>query len=118
MAPQHVLDSAGIEMPLATYEVNLKLGTTLSGAAVPPQASSRPDHPCTAFTWVCRRPREARICPLRPAVPSAQSIPATEPIVNTEVAVRLNINGVTINILNSATKVTIENTLQSLRALC
>lgn len=37
---------------------------------------------------------------------------------NTEVGLRLNINGITIDILNSAAKTTIENTLQSLRSLC
>ena len=38
--------------------------------------------------------------------------------VNNEGALRLNINGVTIDILNNATKTTIENTLLSLRSLC
>lgn len=35
-----------------------------------------------------------------------------------EVGLRLNINGITIDILNGAAKATIENTLQSLRSLC
>lgn len=44
----------------------------------------------------------------------------TQPIalVNNEVALRLNINGVAIDILNNASKAIIENTLQSLRSLC
>lgn len=37
---------------------------------------------------------------------------------NNEVALRLNINGMTLDILNNAAKTTIENTLQSLRLLC
>ncbi len=45
-------------------------------------------------------------------------IPKVTPQVNNEVALRLNINGVTINIFNTATKTTIDNTLQSLRFLC
>ncbi len=44
--------------------------------------------------------------------------PVKETIVSNEVALRLNVGGVTVEILNSATKATIENTLQSLRALC
>lgn len=47
-----------------------------------------------------------------------QPIPKVAPQVNNEVALRLNINGVTIDILNTAAKTTIENTLQSLRSLC
>jgi len=35
-----------------------------------------------------------------------------------EVAIRLSINGVTIDILNTATKTTIETTLHALRFLC
>ena len=38
--------------------------------------------------------------------------------VDHEVALRLNINGITIEVLNSAAQTTIENTLQSLRSLC
>lgn len=41
-----------------------------------------------------------------------------QPLTNNDIALRLNINGITIDILNSAAKTTIENTLQSLRLLC
>lgn len=47
-----------------------------------------------------------------------QPLPKVTQQVNNEVALRLNINGVTIDILNTAAKATIENTLQSLRSLC
>lgn len=47
-----------------------------------------------------------------------QTKPVSGPAMNTDIALRLNINGVTIEILNNATKATIENTLHSLRALC
>lgn len=51
-------------------------------------------------------------------LPPEQLQSVQQPSTNSEVALRLNINGVTIDILNSAAKTTIENTLQSLRLLC
>lgn len=39
-------------------------------------------------------------------------------VVTNEVALRLAINGITIEVLNNASKTTIENTLTSLRSLC
>lgn len=45
-------------------------------------------------------------------------LPKSFHAVNSEVALHLNINGIAIDVLNSATQRTIENTLQSLRSLC
>lgn len=47
-----------------------------------------------------------------------EELPKPSQDINDEVALRLNINGVAIDIFNSATQTTIENTLQSLRSLC
>lgn len=47
-----------------------------------------------------------------------QPISLNTPTVTNEVALRLNVGGITVEILNSAAKATIENTLQSLRVLC
>lgn len=47
-----------------------------------------------------------------------QEEPKLRQYINNDVALRLNVNGVTIEILNNATKATIENTLHSLRSLC
>lgn len=40
------------------------------------------------------------------------------PAVNQEVALCLNLNGISVDIFNNATKTTIENTLHALRLLC
>ena len=47
-----------------------------------------------------------------------QPISLNTPTATNEVALRLNVGGITVEILNSAAKATIENTLQSLRVLC
>lgn len=74
------------------------------------------------------RKKAAMIEPVKPVLHekqevvqiNLQEVPST-PIhqpAKTEVALRLTINGITIDILNSAAKSTIENTFQSLRTLC
>lgn len=45
-------------------------------------------------------------------------LPTSFQATNDEVALRLNINGIAIDVLNSASQRTIENTLLSLRSLC